>query len=345
MRPRCEPRPAWRGSPAQGSGAWFRRGRPSSRSLGRRFPPLERREVLVAAAGQTHEDDRIVGERRGRARTARPPGAAQEDPRERGERVGRLERRQDPFRARQVADRGHGVIVGRGDDLHAPRLVERGKLRPDPRVVEPSRDRVRLGHLSVAVLEHVGPGAVEDARRAPGERGGVSTRRDPLPFSLGRHEPDGRFADEAREEADRVGAAALAGGTPGILHGARSYMLQDRDGQVTEAHSISAGLDYPGVGPQLSALYEAGRMEVVSTTDDDAVAAIRDLSRAEGILPALEPAHALAALPRILLGRTRGPGGPRPSTPLPDDAVILVGLSGRGDKDLAALERREETAQ
>jgi len=153
-------------------------------------------------------------------------------------------------------------------------------------------------------------------------------------------------AAEAEGEGIATGrhAAALAGGTPGILHGARSYMLQDRDGQVTEAHSISAGLDYPGVGPQLSALYEAGRMEVVSTTDDDAVAAIRDLSRAEGILPALEPAHALAALPRILLGRTRGPGGPRPSTPLPDDAVILVGLSGRGDKDLAALERREETA-
>jgi tryptophan synthase beta chain len=154
-------------------------------------------------------------------------------------------------------------------------------------------------------------------------------------------------AAEAGGEGIATGrhAAALAGGTPGILHGARSYMLQDRDGQVTEAHSISAGLDYPGVGPQLSALYEAGRLEVVSTTDDDAVAAIRDLSRAEGILPALEPAHALAALPRILLGRTRGPGGPRTSAPLPDDAVILVGLSGRGDKDLAALERREATAQ
>jgi tryptophan synthase beta chain len=153
-------------------------------------------------------------------------------------------------------------------------------------------------------------------------------------------------AAEAEGEGIATGrhAAALAGGTPGILHGARSYMLQDRDGQVTEAHSISAGLDYPGVGPQLSALYEAGRMEVISTTDDDAVAAIRDLSRAEGILPALEPAHALAALPRILLGRTRGPGGPRTSAPLPDDAVILVGLSGRGDKDLAALERREATA-
>jgi tryptophan synthase beta chain len=160
-------------------------------------------------------------------------------------------------------------------------------------------------------------------------------------------EPSVRLvAAEAAGEGIATGrhAAALAGGTPGILHGARSYMLQDRDGQVTEAHSLSAGLDYPGVGPQLAALYEAGRLEVVSTTDDDAVAAIRDLSRAEGILPALEPAHALAALPRILLGRTRGPNGFRPSVPLPADALILVGLSGRGDKDLAALERREGTA-
>jgi tryptophan synthase beta chain len=153
-------------------------------------------------------------------------------------------------------------------------------------------------------------------------------------------------AAEAEGEGIATGrhAAALAAGSPGILHGARSYMLQDRDGQVTEAHSISAGLDYPGVGPQLSALYEAGRLEVVATTDTDAVAAIRDLSRTEGILPALEPAHALAALPRILVGRTRGPRGPLALAPLPGDAVILVGLSGRGDKDLAALERREVPA-
>ncbi len=149
-------------------------------------------------------------------------------------------------------------------------------------------------------------------------------------------------AAEADGEGIATGrhAAALAGGTPGILHGARGYMLQDRDGQVQEAHSLSAGLDYPGVGPQLSALFEAGRMEVIGTTDDDAVQGIRDLSRTEGILPALESAHALAALPRVLLGRTKGPGGPLTPAPLPDDAVILLGLSGRGDKDLAALERR-----
>ncbi|HEV7808980.1 MAG TPA: tryptophan synthase subunit beta, partial [Candidatus Limnocylindrales bacterium] len=132
-------------------------------------------------------------------------------------------------------------------------------------------------------------------------------------------------------------AAALAGGTPGILHGSRSMMLQDADGQVLEAHSASAGLDYPGVGPQIAGLAAAGRLEVEAATDDEAFAAMRWLSRTEGILPALESAHALAVLPRLL--------APPPSTaegvagPSPEEAVVLVGLSGRGDKDLAAFGR------
>jgi tryptophan synthase beta chain len=124
-------------------------------------------------------------------------------------------------------------------------------------------------------------------------------------------------------------AAALAGGTPGILHGSRSMMLQDADGQVVEAHSASAGLDYPGVGPQIAALAAAGRLEVAAATDDEAFEGMRWLSRTEGILPALESAHALAVLPRLLAG-----GGP-----WPEEAVVLVGLSGRGDKDLAAFGR------
>ena len=128
-------------------------------------------------------------------------------------------------------------------------------------------------------------------------------------------------------------AAAIAGGTPGILHGSRSLMLQDRDGQVVEAHSASAGLDYPGVGPQLAALAEAGRLEVATATDREAVAAMRAVTRAEGILPALETAHAVAALPKLLAG-LEGSGAA-----LPDDAIVLLGFSGRGDKDLAALER------
>jgi len=119
-------------------------------------------------------------------------------------------------------------------------------------------------------------------------------------------------------------AAALAGGTPGILHGSRSMMLQDVDGQVVEAHSASAGLDYPGVGPQVAALAAAGRLDVAAATDTEAFEAMRWLSRTEGILPALESAHALAVLPRLLVAGT-----------WPDEAIVLVGLSGRGDKDMA----------
>jgi len=128
-------------------------------------------------------------------------------------------------------------------------------------------------------------------------------------------------------------AAAILGGTPGILHGSRSLMLQDRDGQVTEAHSASAGLDYPGIGPQLAALAEGGRIEVAAATDREAIAAMKATTRTEGILPALETAHAVAALPRLLAG-VGGLGGS-----FPDEVLVLVGFSGRGDKDLAALER------
>jgi tryptophan synthase beta chain len=131
-------------------------------------------------------------------------------------------------------------------------------------------------------------------------------------------------------------AAALAGGTPGILHGARSMMLQDRDGQVTEAHSASAGLDYPGVGPQIAALAAAGRLEISAATDGEAFEGMRWLARTEGILPALESAHALATLPRLLAG-TEGAGGD-----WPDEATVLIGLSGRGDKDLATFGRWHE---
>jgi tryptophan synthase beta chain len=128
-------------------------------------------------------------------------------------------------------------------------------------------------------------------------------------------------------------AAAILGGTPGILHGSRSLMLQDADGQVTEAHSASAGLDYPGIGPQLAALAEAGRIIVAAATDREAVAAMRTTTRTEGILPALETAHAIAALPKLLAdGGTDGDAWPL-------DPLVLLGFSGRGDKDLAALER------
>ncbi len=117
-------------------------------------------------------------------------------------------------------------------------------------------------------------------------------------------------------------AATLSKGSPGVLHGAFSYLLQDDKGQVLQAHSISAGLDYPGVGPEHSALKELGRVEYVAVTDAEALAAGKDLAELEGIIPALETAHALAYLDRCM--RTTSP-----------DDVIVVNLSGRGDKDIA----------
>jgi len=120
--------------------------------------------------------------------------------------------------------------------------------------------------------------------------------------------------------------ASLSRGRPGVLHGSRSYLLQTEDGQVVEAHSISAGLDYPGVGPELSMLRDDGRIEVLSATDDEALDAFRLLSRSEGILCALESAHAIAALRKLPVA-------------LRDDreAIVVVNLSGRGDKDLATI--------
>jgi tryptophan synthase beta chain len=116
-------------------------------------------------------------------------------------------------------------------------------------------------------------------------------------------------------------AATITRGRPGVLHGARSYLLQDEDGQTIESHSISAGLDYPGVGPEHSWLNDLGRAHYLPITDDEAMQALRLLSRTEGIIPAIESAHALAGT--IKLGKELGP-----------DAIILVNLSGRGDKDM-----------
>jgi tryptophan synthase beta chain len=116
-------------------------------------------------------------------------------------------------------------------------------------------------------------------------------------------------------------AATLTKGTPGVLHGARSYLLQDKDGQIEEAHSISAGLDYPGVGPEHSWLKDNGRVKYFSATDKEAMAAFTLLSKAEGIIPALESAHAIAHVMRI-------------APQMAKDNVIVITLSGRGDKDV-----------
>ena len=116
-------------------------------------------------------------------------------------------------------------------------------------------------------------------------------------------------------------AASLTGGGPGILHGNKTYLLQDEDGQITEAHSISAGLDYPGIGPEHSWLKEVGRVDYTSVTDTEALEGFQLLCRTEGIIPALEPAHAIAAVAKV-------------APTMDKDQIIIANLCGRGDKDI-----------
>jgi tryptophan synthase beta chain len=132
----------------------------------------------------------------------------------------------------------------------------------------------------------------------------------------------GFLEDEDVRLVEAAGAASLGSGRPAVLHGARSSVLADEDGQIADAHSISAGLDYPGVGPEHAFLRDSGRAEYRVAHDEEALAAFQDLARTEGILPALEPAHALARARDL------------------DAELILVGLSGRGDKDLAQVLER-----
>ena len=120
---------------------------------------------------------------------------------------------------------------------------------------------------------------------------------------------------------DKAHAASLLGGSPGVLHGNKTYLLQDEDGQITEGHSISAGLDYPGIGPEHAWLKDIGRVEYTAVTDDEALEAFQLLCRTEGIIPALEPSHAIAAVAKRAKEMDR-------------DAIILANLCGRGDKDI-----------
>jgi tryptophan synthase beta chain len=119
-------------------------------------------------------------------------------------------------------------------------------------------------------------------------------------------------------------AASIAGGRPGVLHGNRTYLLMDDDGQIKDAHSISAGLDYPGIGPEHAWLNDMGRIKFLSATDDEALDAFQLCSRLEGIIPALEPAHALAKVFELAPQKSQ-------------DHLMVVNLSGRGDKDLASV--------
>ena len=123
---------------------------------------------------------------------------------------------------------------------------------------------------------------------------------------------------------DQLHAASLAGGRPGVLHGNKTYLLQDEDGQILEGHSISAGLDYPGIGPEHAWLKETGRVQYTSVTDTEALDGFQLLCRTEGIIPALEPAHAIAAVKKI-------------APTMDKDAIILANLCGRGDKDIFSV--------
>jgi tryptophan synthase beta chain len=123
-------------------------------------------------------------------------------------------------------------------------------------------------------------------------------------------------------------AAPLCAGTPGVLHGNRTYLMEDRDGQIIETHSISAGLDYPGVGPEHAWLKDTGRASYVSVTDDEALDAFHRLTLTEGIIPALESSHAIAYASKI---------APR----MAQDQILLINLSGRGDKDMHTVAARE----
>ncbi|MFZ9132591.1 MAG: pyridoxal-phosphate dependent enzyme, partial [Gemmobacter sp.] len=134
-------------------------------------------------------------------------------------------------------------------------------------------------------------------------------------------EAGGKGVDERMEHC-----ASLTGGRPGVLHGNRTYLLQDADGQILEGHSISAGLDYPGIGPEHAWLHDIGRAEYVSITDTEALAAFRLCCEEEGIIPALEPAHALAHVMKI-------------APALPADHLIIMNMCGRGDKDIFTVAR------
>ena len=130
---------------------------------------------------------------------------------------------------------------------------------------------------------------------------------------------------------DKEHAASLAGGSPGVLHGNKTYLLQDEDGQITEAHSISAGLDYPGIGPEHAWLRDIGRVDYGSATDTEALDAFQLLCRTEGIIPALEPSHAIAAVAKI-------------APTMRADQIILANLCGRGDKDIFTVAEALGTA-
>ena len=225
-----------------------------------------------------------------------------------------------------VVDEGVGLVgveaAGEGlDGRHGASLaagregVLHGALSS---VLQDEDGQILEAHSISAGLDYPGVGPEHAHLRDTGRVHYVSVTDDDAVGLVG--------VEAAGEGLDGRHGASLAAGREGVLHGALSSVLQDEDGQILEAHSISAGLDYPGVGPEHAHLRDTGRVQYVSVTDDDAVAAFKELSRLEGIIPALEPSHAIAW---VL------------ANPAPAEAVTLVTLSGRGDKDLAEVLSRD----
>ena len=213
----------------------------------------------------------------------------------------------------------HAVSTGAVSRADVLTVIDYSRPSTEPRlfVIDVPANRVTFAEL----VAH-GRGSGENATRR------FSNAAGSLMTSLGvfrAGDPIELIGVEAGGTSPQLGhnAATIGLGSPGVLQGSFSYLLQDEHGQIQETHSVSAGLDYPGVGPEHSWLAESGRVRYESATDDEALAALYEMGRKEGILPALEPAHALAVLEDVAAER---PG-----------ARVLVGLSGRGDKDMDSV--------
>ena len=194
------------------------------------------------------------------------------------------------------------------------------ELGPGVRLLDPTRRQVLdlTGALPTAVTACVGGGS--------NAIGIFHAFLDDVDVRLVGYEAGGEGVDTERH------AATITKGRPGVLHGARSYLLQDEDGQTIESHSISAGLDYPGVGPEHSWLKDVGRAEYVAVTDEEALEALALLTRLEGIIPALESAHAVAHAVRL-------------AATMPRESRLVIGLSGRGDKDVETVRAARAAAR
>jgi len=177
--------------------------------------------------------------------------------------------------------------------------------------------------IGTAAGPHPYPELVRDFQSVIGKeaRAQLLSRTGRLPDLLDDASVKMLGVEAAGHGLDKEHAASLAGGRPGILHGNKTFLLQDDDGQIVEGHSISAGLDYPGIGPEHAWLKEQGRVDYTSVTDVEALDAFQLLCQTEGIIPALEPAHAIAAVKKV-------------APTLPADTIILANLCGRGDKDI-----------